>query len=387
MARRRQSEPGVNLDSLLDTLTNVIGFLLILLALMKLSVGEAVERIRVLDPETFGVTADDLENARRRAERAAQVLTAVEGQAQSLSQEMQLLKVAAGPDAKKDDSEAMSAARAEAALKQLKSQKQSLERKAIITEAELERLKDRIAKLPQPRALPGKTVRLPDPRPAPEGMQAFWILCKNERVVPVDIGEIREAVKRRVTSRRMVAQLKWRPPPEARSRGGFGQVNPALADKKDEKPKAQPELIFDPDKTRALFDQRPLLTRDLSVTLKTFDDRDTANLLLDVRQFGGEAVDKLKQPESRFREAVAEAKEKNRYFRFMVTPESYDAYLEARALADEQNIPCGWEILNRDEWEVGLGGIVKFHQKVEKPPPPPKSDQPQPQRPPPKVID
>ena len=43
--KRAASKTDINLDSLLDTLTNVVGFLLILLVTLQLDVDRAVTRI------------------------------------------------------------------------------------------------------------------------------------------------------------------------------------------------------------------------------------------------------------------------------------------------------------------------------------------------------
>ena len=74
MRRRGNSEVGLNLDSLLDTLTNVIGFLIILLILMRLGVNQAVERIRELDPSAFAITAADIEKVETQAQAKADEL-------------------------------------------------------------------------------------------------------------------------------------------------------------------------------------------------------------------------------------------------------------------------------------------------------------------------
>ena len=51
MTRRRSSSSEMNLESLLDTLTNVVGVLVLLLMVVSLNVREAVERILDLNPE------------------------------------------------------------------------------------------------------------------------------------------------------------------------------------------------------------------------------------------------------------------------------------------------------------------------------------------------
>ena len=42
---------GENVDSLLDTMANVVGILIVLLAVTQMTVGDAMDRIRVFDSE------------------------------------------------------------------------------------------------------------------------------------------------------------------------------------------------------------------------------------------------------------------------------------------------------------------------------------------------
>ena len=54
--KRKKKESGASLDSLLDTLTNVVGILVILLSVTQLGVGEAVQKIAESDavrPEAY----------------------------------------------------------------------------------------------------------------------------------------------------------------------------------------------------------------------------------------------------------------------------------------------------------------------------------------------
>ena len=72
MARRSPSGDGMNLDSLLDTLTNVVGVLVMVLMLTTLNVKAAVERILDLDPTQLAISESDLDRTRRQAEELRQ---------------------------------------------------------------------------------------------------------------------------------------------------------------------------------------------------------------------------------------------------------------------------------------------------------------------------
>ena len=51
-ARTRRAAIGSqSLDSLLDTMANVVGILIVLLAVTQMTVGDAMDRIRVFDSE------------------------------------------------------------------------------------------------------------------------------------------------------------------------------------------------------------------------------------------------------------------------------------------------------------------------------------------------
>src|SRR5687768_15739986 len=64
MARRKSSISGGNLDALMDTLTNVVGILIIILILVQVSVGQALRKIVSELPE---VTIEQLEQIRADA--------------------------------------------------------------------------------------------------------------------------------------------------------------------------------------------------------------------------------------------------------------------------------------------------------------------------------
>ena len=70
--RRNKKESGASLDSLLDTLTNVVGILVILVTVMQLGVSEAVQRIAKTDsvrPEVYEqALAKRIELMRQRVE-------------------------------------------------------------------------------------------------------------------------------------------------------------------------------------------------------------------------------------------------------------------------------------------------------------------------------
>ncbi|MFV1965892.1 MAG: hypothetical protein ACC628_10745, partial [Pirellulaceae bacterium] len=62
--KRKRQDSDLNLDSLMDALTNVVGILVIVLVMTSLDVSSAVDRIKRVRPQDFVITERDLEQSR-----------------------------------------------------------------------------------------------------------------------------------------------------------------------------------------------------------------------------------------------------------------------------------------------------------------------------------
>ncbi len=369
MRRRGNSEVGLNLDSLLDTLTNVIGFLLIMLVLMRLGVSQAVERIRELDPMAFAITEAEVEQAEEQAKARTEELAELKQDAEDLAEELALLE-----DPAKDAPQVMPLDQAKKLLADLKSKKDELDKQEKIKQAEVARLKERMGRTPRAAAPAPHEIRMPDPRAAPPGTTAMWVMCKDNRAVMLDVDAARAAIKKEMKDPRTRQSLMYR----AMVGGGPAQPGQSVDGS-----------AYDPDKVMAWFRRNPVKTRDYAVAVKTFDNRPYANMEFAMLKDGGEDINRMKRDTSKFRRALKLAEEKKNYVRFLVYPDSFEAYLTARSLTDEAGVAAGWEIIRSDTWQTGLGGDIKIFQKKKPPPRPKTASKPDPKKktPPPRVID
>jgi hypothetical protein len=371
MRRRKNNEVGLNLDSLLDTLTNVIGFLIILLILMQLGVDQAVERIRELDPSAFVITEAEVSEAEARAKQRSEEVAQMKQRAAELAEEMALLE-----DPKEAAPEVMPLPEARKLLAEVKSQTDQKEKEQKVKQAEVARLKERMGKTPRAAAPAPHEIRMPDPRAAPPGTTAMWVMCRDKRATMIDIDAARAAIKKELANPRTSQALL-----HASSQNSAASA-PGAASAKG--------AVFDPDKLMAYFRRNPVRNRDYAVSVRTFDNRSSANMEIAMLPNGGEDIARIKRDASKFRRALKLANEKKKYIRFLVYPDSFEAYLTARSITDEAGVAAGWEIYRSDTWQVGLGGDVKVFQK-KKPPPRPKTVKKPPatkkKTPPPRVID
>ncbi|MDD4873166.1 MAG: hypothetical protein PHR77_21645, partial [Kiritimatiellae bacterium] len=175
MSRRKNGSTGLNLDSLLDTLTNVVGFLVILLALMQMGVGDAVERIREKNPEAFEINENDIKKAREKAQELAVLRKKLEEQLRVLEEKLKIIKSTLSVEIAAKDVQlpqvSMSVEEAQKLLDQLKKKIPELETQFSNTDKELARIMALLNKTPDPKVPPGTFISLPDPHPVDAGYE------------------------------------------------------------------------------------------------------------------------------------------------------------------------------------------------------------------------
>jgi len=325
--KRKRRDDSQNLDSLLDTMANVVGILVVLVAVTQLSVGDAVDRIRA-EAEAHQVSRETLEKADLEQEEVAAALAdaaerwlAVESGAlenawllertDSLLEELEAL---AGPDEFRGrDAQGLrtSVGRTQTAIARL-------EKKIKESEGRTARL-DRLVKGLPPETRP-KIARLPDPRPPPDGSRAIAFFCRYGRIVAVDIdamqGALREGIREALGEDRMPQPDDW------------------------------PWLIN-------LFDKQFTGSEGVSWRVRAGEQ---GTLFADVRwdeKEQGEGRLELELAESAYRRVLSGHSPRNRYARYYVWSDSFEIYLEARYLAEAEGFPVSWMAVSSD-LDVGI---------------------------------
>jgi hypothetical protein len=386
VSRRRKDSAGLNLDSLLDTLTNVVGFLVILLAFMQMGVGDAVERIRELTPEAFGLTDRDVEQAKRRAQEQAASRAVLEARQRQVRAEFDSLRQEQA--AFKDESgqplplTAMSSAEAQRMVDQLKKKKPELEAEFATLDAELAHLLALLNQTPDAKAQPGTYVALPDPHPAEEGYEPAYFVCMGNRIICVNLPALQKAVKDRIEGNR--SAFEWRDPSARRTLS----ADLGLKDtRREDKAAPKKAVVYDGKKIVAAFNEAPLAMHDFKVRVKTYDTSARLNILLEAIDGRGETKGQLASGHSKYGATVfnINSRKQKVYAQFLVFPDSFEVYLEARSLADKYQVPAGWHIAYDRRWETGLNQPIQVRQCVFSPPSP-SAKTPAP-KPPAKLLD
>jgi len=369
MGRRKSSSIGMNLDSLLDTLTNVVGFLVIVMVLMNLGAREAVDRIRAINPEVFGIRQEDVDRNQSQLLQRQALLEELRRQINALTLEIKKLQEIQKPT-KPTATPKMSATEARRLIDQRQKQIQQLEQKFAATIEEIARLKALLERTPIPIAGPSTEISVPDPKLAPTNAVPIWFLCHRNRVTLMDLDGLQQTAGRTINTMKGVLQHRGTP------------------SKSLPKPKKGETIIeFDGPKVEDYFKRTPVGNQLFRLSVRTAPDRTSATLVMAPYPNAGETIDDINKPNSIFQTLLRRAAMGNHYARFIVSPDSFPVYLRARTIIDGYKIPAGWEIVSTPEYSATLANVRIYQRVIPKPVPPPPPGTPQPKRPPAFVID
>lgn len=378
MARRTKSGEGASLDSLLDTMTNVVGILVIVLVVTQLGVRDAVDRITTEQSEE--VTPEDIEAKKEEIAAAIAARKQVEQQRKKLSDQIELLAEKGNDDKLKEELEvldgrlrwkrddltkilekrkgeeaahAKKAAEARKLAKEFEDKEKALRKKVLAAQEREAQILALLDTTPTREVVPAKVVNLPNPRKAPEGATPRYMICREGKLYPWDRDNLRKGAQQR--AERLVALRN-------------------LA--------ANPKTGIDPKRLIPLFDKMHLNDEWFLLKLKAAGRQ--PRLVFERKRNAGYTIDELENPRGPYARILESIDSNKHYLRFTVWTDSYDVYLAARRIAGEHGLLAGWDITSSpDELDIPLGGKIRFG-----PAPPPMPDKPKtnPPKPPQKPV-
>ncbi|MFI4876176.1 MAG: hypothetical protein ACIALR_12585 [Blastopirellula sp. JB062] len=374
MARRKSDgdEEG-GLDSLLDTMFNVVGILLIVLVVVQLGVRSAVERIAAtaaVDPAALEAMIKKLEETHKeklKVESSLDELDPDESKLEELLKRLQSESIAKEATLVGKEGELKKALIAQKEQEDAKKKSSEFKKKRTQLSTDLSSSIEKIASLEavlddtKPRAqLPAKVVNLPDPRPAPDGIKQAIFLCANNKVYPLNPTELRDGAKKRSEYQLSRGMRKYVKDPE----------------------KGVDAKSFVDD-----FNQR--VTQDDYFKAEMYASGRYPRLRLTPRDSEGFSISEVENPRSRFQKLLLMTNPNEYYFRFYVLPDSYEAYVAVRHVTDKAGYLSGWAPQAANwKYTTSVGGKVRFGPapKVDPnaPKPPPKPSKPAPK---PNVLD
>jgi len=371
MGRRPKEEDEGSMDSLLDTMMNVVGILVLVLVVTQLGVGDAVERITEkakIDPQALEEKTKELESI--KDERDA-LLAAMEDpmdvptDAEERKKQLEELrrkvaekeKLLAQLEQKQKEEEAKLAeikrnmAAATAAKKQIednKKEREKLQTELSTTLKELARLEAVLADTPERQVNPPKEITLPNPRPAPKDAKQLIFLCSENKVYPIPTGPALEQTRKaaQAYAGQVVGKLRR-------------TFNPVTGEGTD-------RFVQE-------FNKWPLLRKNEYFEVELYNSGSYPRLRFNPKENGGETEKVVKAPKSKFQRALGMIDRSKYYIRFYVCTDSFDIYVTTRRIVTEKGLSAGWQPQNKGwKYVTSLGGDLQFGPRP-KPPPPPKT--------------
>jgi hypothetical protein len=388
MRRRASDDSEGGLDSLLDTMTNIVGILVIVLVVTQLGVGDAVRRITdavQIDAQQLAQAQKELDAAREERdnllaamadEPLANQMEDVERRLQELQQQIEeqekiLADLQQQRQIREDELKAQMQIVADTqeqrqAVEQLREQLAELDQQWQENDQRLEQLQAMLAKTPKQTPPPAREITLPDPRPAPEGVERLTMICANNKVYLLPPGPVLEQIRLRAQEQAFVVAKRQ-----------YRTFNPLAGE--------------GVERFLEEFNHRPIQDSNRHFDIHMINSGGTPRLRFVPREVAGEDERIVSAPRSRFQN-VLRAIDPNRYYiRFEVCADSFDIYVTTRRIVSDMNLLAGWEPRSEDwTYTTNLGGEFRLGPKPPpKPPSPPKPGPVEPPKPPkpPRVID
>ncbi len=351
MARRRQShDEELPFVALMDTMTNVVGVLIIVLVMIGISLASSVKKVL---SELPPVTMEQLQELLKKIvdntptedpKKVENELKKLEEQLKKNSEELKSLDLTVSSKAiKMMDLDDLS--------KQIEERKKIRDAKKTDVEkllAEVDRLKALLDTTPVYVPPASTVVKLPNPRPMPEKAVLRRFLVANGRVLYLNDEEFMKMVVAEIDKNQKILIVTDRGKP-------------------------LPKAKLDQKKISAHFQKQRIGTREIKLELVEIPHASRIYMKLTPLPEGGETVEQVKNPASVFQRAMRKFKtEPDSVVWFLVFKDSLDTYLAARDIADQSGVPAGWEIYGADFFQRAVMPFeVDFIPAPPAPPAPP----------------
>lgn len=360
MARRRSPGPdgSVNLDSLLDALTNVVAVLILVLVLVQADVSQKVTQF--LD-SLIPATPQQVAHARtlhakleQELQRKNALLANDTPAAADITEERRQLALLEKSIADKQKllvaREALRKLHLRLELKRDIKQADSTELQTEIARLEAQLDATPVLKTPLPQI-----VTIPLSRAIPANADIYYALVFADRVHVIDPFTPLEEFQQEFRQHKR----NWQ----------FKRIKQQGLDR----------YIHDQVAIVEHFETFPF-SNDRKQSLRIPPNPTGTRLFIEVKphsKSGGSSIEELRQPNSAFHRAMDTlARKRHAVLIFHVHPNAFNTYLEARRVTDHAKVPAGWEVRGNTTHRIPIPEVEV--QRLQAPPPPNPNPKPRP---------
>ncbi|MEY5015277.1 MAG: hypothetical protein RIS92_1635, partial [Verrucomicrobiota bacterium] len=346
---------------LMDTMTNVVGVLIIMMVMIGISLATTVKKVLSELPD---VSVEEHAKLKEEVKKFEEKRDPAEVK-QDIAKVQEDLKKLEEAMAKLEEQKAKDPVvmvDIEKLLKELemleKERNERRDRVAALTD-EAEKLKARLDTTPRYVPPPPVQVRLPNPKTMPDQAAIHHVLVSGNKLMPVRIQELQTAVENELEELKknnsdIIVKKEDVKGPDGK---------PMMKKVAGKAPAPMRKVTFEPVKLTKYFDrklnQRPPSPRDANrdflVEVGAAPGSAAVQMKLTMRTEAGESFEMARQPASTFRMLLKLLKQDPKsVVWFHVSKDSIPAYLAARDIVDAEGLPVTWEIDDRKGWSVTL---------------------------------
>jgi len=352
MAKRRHGqEAELPFVALMDTMTNVVGVLTIVLVMIGISIAHAVKKILSdLPPATAAQVAE----AQAAIDKTKAQLAALSKNPVSIPYlpnqgdiNAELIRLEAQVKEKNIKLFDLSTLNKELTTKSAEISKQETELNKLISERD--RLRALLEATRTPKAPVAKTIHIPNSRPIPEDAKIYHAMVKGDRVHIIDPFTPLTQFNREFEKQKKDWLLK----------------RTEIKGKPD-------KLLYDGTKIAAHF-QNFNWGNSRGQKISVQPEATNYFLWLVIRpdlEKGGTPLDEITKPDSEFVKSLPIIRQSFRsVLMYRVHTDSFKTYLAARELSEKANIPAGWDINYGLDFRMMIPDVTI--QRLKEPPPKP----------------
>ena len=366
MSRRKSGhDEELPFVALMDTMTNVVGVLIIVLVMVGISLARSVNKVLSELPSVTQEQFDKLKKTleeQKPKEDPKKVEQDLAKTQEALKKNIEALKTL-DVTTDKQNSKSIGLDELQKQLDERKKERDTHKKDVEKLLAEVDKLKAQLDTTPVYTPPPATVVKLPNPREMPQNavVQRFLvaggriIYLNDEEFMKMVVAEVEKSQKALVHSEEQVKDGDGRP----------------VTEKKGTRLVVKMKTVYDQQKMAEYFSKGRIGSRELKLELVPAPTSSRMPMRLTPLPNAGEAVDQIKNPASVFQRAMRKFKtEPNTVVWFYVYKDSLDLYLAARDLADQVGVPVGWEIYNNNYFQRT---VQPFEVDYKPAPPPPPS--------------
>ena len=322
-------DDAVNMDVMMDNMTDVVGTLLMVLIIVQLKVNNTINDIQSKLPEVTQQQVEDVQKTAAEQKKQVELAKAELTKTPPVDKQM-VVQIKAKQDDIKHYETTLS--KSNVNLLDLEKLEKQLEEKRKQVDAEKmavakliderEMLKGLLDQKPVTEEPPAKIVRMPAAREIPAEAQLIRVLCANGKVYLID-----PSLMKKIT---MYAFNK--------SKLSLIHTRGPVAQGKDNN-------IYDHEKTAALLNKRSLGNVNFDLTFPVIRTQERLRMEIRPKPSAGEAPQDLGSTGSEFVRFLRVMKTNPRgVCWFLVFKDSFETYLAAREVCDKIGVPAGWEM-------------------------------------------